>query len=102
LRLCLTEKSVTERFDNESTMNLKSCLSVVVCATAFWITCSGSGQAQFNNGAATEVDRLTLTDVASGAARILDLTHMLNEKNAYWPGPWLRTVPPENVRDDRK
>ena len=87
MRLCLTEKSVTERFDNESTMNLKSCLSVVVCATAFWITCSGSGQAQFNNRATTEVDHLTLADVASGAARILDLTHVLNEKNAYWPGP---------------
>lgn len=30
---------------------------------------------------------ITLSDVASGKARILDLTHVLNEKNAYWPGP---------------
>ncbi len=30
---------------------------------------------------------ITLSDIASGKARILDLTHVLNEKNAYWPGP---------------
>ena len=25
--------------------------------------------------------------MAAGKARIIDLTHVLNEKNAYWPGP---------------
>ncbi|MDA0284987.1 MAG: cyclase family protein [Planctomycetota bacterium] len=33
------------------------------------------------------VELLTLADVAAGKARIVDLTHVLNEKNAYWPGP---------------
>jgi kynurenine formamidase len=30
---------------------------------------------------------LTLDDVVSGRASIVDLTWKLNEKNAYWPGP---------------
>lgn len=30
---------------------------------------------------------ITLANVAAGKARILDLTHVLNKKNAYWPGP---------------
>lgn len=30
---------------------------------------------------------INLDDIASGRTRIIDLTHVLNEKNAYWPGP---------------
>lgn len=33
------------------------------------------------------IPAITLNDVAAGRARIIDLTHALNEKNAYWPGP---------------
>lgn len=29
---------------------------------------------------------VTLDDVAAGQAKIIDLTHALNEKNPYWPG----------------
>ena len=74
-------------FDNKSTKNLQSGLSAVLCATALWTTSSDISQAQGEEKTATKVDRLTLADVASGAAQIVDLTHVLNEKNAYWPGP---------------
>jgi kynurenine formamidase len=30
---------------------------------------------------------LTLEDVASGKARLIDLTYPLNDRNPYWPGP---------------
>jgi len=73
--------------NNESPKNLKSRISIILCATALWITNSAIGEAQGGNRTTTKVDRLTLADVASGAARILDLTHVLNEKNAYWPSP---------------
>lgn len=32
-------------------------------------------------------NQLTLAGVAQGRAEILDLTYVLNAKNAYWPGP---------------
>ena len=45
-----------------------------------------SAQETVTNKAET-ASLITLSDVASGKARIVDLTHVLNEKNAYWPGP---------------
>ncbi len=32
------------------------------------------------------INQVSLADVAAGKATIVDLTHVLNEKNAYWPG----------------
>tara|TARA_R110002072_G_scaffold303121_1_gene494507 strand:- start:25233 stop:26042 length:810 start_codon:yes stop_codon:yes gene_type:complete len=36
---------------------------------------------------AHSAQRMTLSDIASGKAHIIDLTHALNDRNAYWPGP---------------
>lgn len=61
---------------------------IALCTTPLVVGLCGNVSAQetVTNKAQT-ANLITLSDVASGKARILDLTHALNEKNAYWPGP---------------
>lgn len=69
-------------------MTLNRWKLVALCMTPFFIGFCGTATAQ--DAARTRAGKrhdVTLADVAAGKARILDLTHVLNEKNAYWPGP---------------
>lgn len=60
----------------------------VICATLIGLMSCNAGFAQDARREKSEtIGEVTLADVASGQARIIDLTHVLNEKNAYWPGP---------------
>jgi kynurenine formamidase len=69
-------------------MILNSWISITVWLATLLVGACGSAPAQEGAGVKTSsVDAVTLADVATGAARIVDLTHVLNEKNAYWPGP---------------
>lgn len=69
-------------------MHLQSWVSVVMCVAVL----SGNLCDVLEAQDTTTKDQkttppITLNDVAAGRARIIDLTHVLNEKNAYWPGP---------------
>lgn len=69
-------------------MNLNRWKLIALCMTPLVMGFCGTASAQ--DAARTRASRgqnITLADVAAGKARILDLTHVLNEKNAYWPGP---------------
>lgn len=67
-------------------MILKSWTLIAVCLAIF--TTFDSATAQTRDSTKTKaINKVTLADVASGKATIVDLTHVLNEKNAYWPGP---------------
>ncbi|MGZ0170396.1 MAG: cyclase family protein [Planctomycetales bacterium] len=69
-------------------MILNSWKSITVCLAVLLAGACGSAAAQDAAGIkAKSANAVTLADVAAGAARIVDLTHVLNEKNAYWPGP---------------
>lgn len=73
---------MVERF----AMFLRHCwpiaLSLVVVAACHW----GSGL-QAVNGASAVASAVTLDQLCSGQAHIVDLTYALNEQNAYWPAP---------------
>ncbi|NQV26520.1 MAG: cyclase family protein [Rhodopirellula sp.] len=69
-------------------MSMNSWISVAAFATVLVVGACGNGAAQEANRRKSEsASAITLADVAVGNARIVDLTHALNEKNAYWPGP---------------
>ncbi len=56
---------------------------LVVVAAALLIGLCAYPQAEADRPAAPAV---TLDDLAAGRAKIIDLTHALNDKNPYWPG----------------
>ena len=69
-------------------MTLNRWKLVALCMTPFFIGFCGTATAQdATRIKASRVQDITLADVAAGKARIVDLTHVLNAKNAYWPGP---------------
>ena len=79
--------------------SVRSALRVVLCTAVLVASVPRLTVAQ--DVAATS--KISLADVAAGRARILDLTYVLNEKNAYWPGPGyepfrLRTI--ATIEDD--
>ena len=69
-------------------MTPKSWLWSAICASVLFAGYRDIGRAQDAIGRkSVPIETVTLADVAAGKARIIDLTHVLNEKNAYWPGP---------------
>jgi kynurenine formamidase len=69
-------------------MNLNWWRLVALCMTPLVIGfCDDASAQDATRIKASGAQDITLADVAAGKARIIDLTHALNEKNAYWPGP---------------
>jgi kynurenine formamidase len=69
-------------------MNLNRWRLVALCVTPLVIGfCDDASAQDATRIKASGAQDITLADVAAGKARIIDLTHALNEKNAYWPGP---------------
>lgn len=69
-------------------ISLNLWISIPVCLIALFAGPPGNARAEeAARTKAKSADAVTLADVAAGRAQILDLTHVLNERNAYWPGP---------------
>ena len=69
-------------------MIFKSWTSIAVCLAVFAKFDSATAQTRDGQKANSikAINNVSLADVAAGKATIVDLTHVLNEKNAYWPG----------------
>ena len=63
-------------------------LAGLVCSVAFWSRQTFSHSVQERAEAAKEqgANTITLDDLVSGGAKVIDLTYALNPQNAFWPG----------------
>ena len=67
-------------------MILRRCLPIALLLAIVGACCWGLTPTNVHGDAAAEA-ALTLEQVCSGKARIVDLTYALNDQNAYWPAP---------------
>ncbi len=67
-------------------MQLRNSLSIMLLLAVIGIFYRGSG-ANTVRGDAVPDSAVTLEQLCSGKAHIVDLTYALNDQNAYWPAP---------------